>query len=164
MDPLQELKARIARDHAYLAQKLGLRADIELIVYKVTYADLGEPTVDCGHGITSEWPYAGYKPGVIAIPIEGHALEEASLANTAPPVHVWDGDRRGAWPEWRCDIWHEVCHQYQDERLGKWNKQDGNNGHRVGWRDAVHEVADKVGCDRATFYDLMRTEEVPPSA
>jgi hypothetical protein len=164
MDEMNVPTARIKRDHSYLATELGLDVGIELIVYQVTQADVGDAPVTLGHGLTSEWPHSGYKHRVISIAVNGHALEEASRADAPPPLQVWDGDRYGAWPEWRCDLWHEVCHQYQDERLKRWNKNDGNNGHRTGWREAVHAVADRVGCGRATFYELMRSPDVPPGA
>lgn len=162
------LISRLVRDYEYLVATLGLRTSVDLIIYQVTFEDLKEEPLFLRSDLTSEFPFPGYTRGVIAIPIEGHAVDsESSLADVSPPLvgeSDWNREREEAWPQWRLELWHEVCHQYQDEVVGGWNKGDGSFGHTQGWEEAVDSVAAKVGCNCDVFFELMRSSDVPPRA
>lgn len=49
------------------------------------------------------------------------------------------------WPIWRIELRHEVCHQFQHLKLGRWNPRDGTGGHSEGWPQTIAVVADAFG-------------------
>ncbi len=49
------------------------------------------------------------------------------------------------WDEWRTTLWHEVCHQIQDEKDFGWNPHDGHEAHGPSWSEAVAWMAGKLG-------------------
>lgn len=65
-----------------------------------------------------------------------------------PSWNTMPGAGHEFWDEWRTTLWHEVCHQLQDN-LGKWDPRDGHNGHGDGWKDAIVEFARRVSCANA---------------
>jgi len=95
-----------------------------------------------------------YRPGLLLIPIAGHDITDAPDDQPRFPPTSW-AESAGGWPWWRSTLWHEVCHQYQDQVLGRWNPLDGYHGHRDGWDDAMVAVARAFDLQQTEFEDFV---------
>ncbi len=118
----------------------------------------------CGHQ-REESAYGGpteaHPRGLIMLPIDGPELLPlpSSYSLEMPPESAeqvrspYQSDE-GTWPEWRKCLFHEVCHQVQQDCFER-DPHDGYNGHRLNWWEAVGWVGDRLDLPRKTFGVLM---------
>ena len=142
MAELPQFQAAVQAEYSALCQCLGL--SLAFLDVCVTNA-VGAPC--CGH----QREEAGYRgacethvAGVLVIPIDPPHL--AALPTAPGVVFPAACAKRSptVWPDWRVSLYHEVCHQVQDQVYGLLDGADGYSGHNTNWWEAVAWVSDKL--------------------
>jgi len=87
--------------------------------------------------------------GGISIPLDSAQVTDAALfpAPAFPPSTL-DQDALGdanerIWPEWRCDVWHEVGHLWEHQV----NDHYASGDDHTEWRKAIRQIATKLSLD-----------------
>jgi hypothetical protein len=144
----EQLRDVIRADYADLLHTLGL-ADVPLDIYVVD-DDSRERTE---HGTERRNGTPGYNGRVVVLPVERGDLEVLGVLNRPyPPTNF----ERLRWHAWRVDLWHEITHQLQHQKLRMFDLNDGGEGHAVGWTEAIEVMALAHGVDSAVFERLVR--------
>jgi len=130
---IDELRKVVEREYSRLCEVLKLDP-IPLDVYLVDedskqFSELG---------ISLKSPLAFYDKEKIILPRTDNELN--ALQNYEPkfPPIVWDKAHPKEWPLWRVELWHEVCHQVENDIIRGW--KGGVEGGDA-WKDAVIYIA-----------------------
>jgi len=113
-------------------------------------------------GVTEREGYSGISK-IIKLPQEYYDLINYpnQMNFNFPPKHWTKLKMDDEWPKWRCGLWHEVCHQIQDQKLGKWKPPTkDDDGHKIGWKDAADYFANRfnseqMNVDRNTIFGII---------
>jgi hypothetical protein len=136
-----ELEDAIRADYDALCRQFGLHA-VPLDIYVVDEAS----SARTGHGTQLKNATPAYNGRLIIIPVEQGDLNVLyDLQNEYPPKLF----EVVAWQPWRVELWHEVAHQLQDQKLNKWNKNDDADGHALGWNEALDLLGSPFGVSGA---------------
>lgn len=128
-----DYQALVASEYTWLCDKLGLNP-VALVFEPGEGVDR--------YGGTPRSLVVTYSPGDLG------AIYDAARTPDGGPPSWSDRDRLGYdfWAEWRTTLWHEVCHQVQDQITNGWNPADGHNGHGPTWMPAITAFASRIGC------------------
>lgn len=134
-----ELKEILAHEYQSICRTLSLEPVNEFVTFAQKEGSTEVVATFESNGAKKEVyrceDACGYRPGLIFVSVEGHGMNEATKPERFPP------DWTQVQQRWRADLWHEVCHQFQDMTLGMRDPHDGAEGHRFGWTEAMIGVA-----------------------
>lgn len=107
------------------------------------------------------WLGRRFIPREITLPFSDGDL--GVIRNPRPTPHggppTWDGESPAGeafWEEWRTTAWHEVGHQFEDERACGWNPKQGHE-HGASWIRALDAMATTLGCEAKKLKWLLRS-------
>lgn len=146
-------QSAVAAEYARLTTFLSLSpADLDAgITLRTNDACCGHQREESAYG----GPRDAHPHGLIMLPIDETELAAlpSSYSFDMPPRNATPGDEV-TWPEWRKCLFHEVCHQVQEDVFQR-DPHDGYNGHNVNWWEAVAWVGDRLNLARTKFGLLM---------
>lgn len=153
---ISQLQELVQGDYQQLCRAVPGVTPVPLDVYEIIHGSQ-ELTP---HGMPRHYPYAGYDQRVIHLPF--HALELDLFPDTPPPFlpqpQQWGMGFNQIWPKWRCDLWHEVIHQYVDQVLNQWTP---DNRHDGPWFPATHQLADALAVPTRLVQNIAWGVAVP---
>lgn len=138
-----DVEAAIRVDYEHLCGEFSLlpvTLDIYLVEEKSNATSLHNTL------LKNETP--AYNGRLMVIPINPADLTVLYTLRSEYPPSTFDA---GVWQQWRIELWHEVAHQLQDQRLKLWNKHDGADGHKAGWMEALELLGSPFGVTGAVL-------------
>jgi [ribosomal protein S5]-alanine N-acetyltransferase len=152
MADLKDWQAVVNKEYLLLCDCLGLRAaEVDAgLTLRSNKACCGHQREEAGYvGASGNHP-----KGLIVIPIDAADLHKEPMPSFVSPPVTAKRKNKTNWPDWRVSLYHEVCHQVQEDILGERNPGDGYGGHKVNWWAAVAWVGDRLGLPREPFGTL----------
>jgi len=128
----ESTKELIQNEYYHLCKKLDLNPlplDIYIVNLKST------ENTQLGTSYNNATPL--YTRKLLVLPVFRGDLEVLyDQTHTFPPM-TWDKIHPVEWPIWRIELWHEICHQVEDQLIGEWKS---GNSHGKSWQKAIEKM------------------------
>jgi hypothetical protein len=136
---LEKARELIRSEYSNLCKALSLQqVDTDIYIVQPN----SKQTTQFGTSLMNDTPQ--YGPGLLILPLMRADLEACPEQSPAFPPTVWNKHHLYEWPVWRIELWHEVCHQVEDQVFHKLNSQ---NKHGETWRKAKSFLAKSFGVE-----------------
>lgn len=93
---------------------------------------------------------AGYSQEKLVLPLTDEAMP--STRDPSFPPRTWKRMDPVEWPIWRIELWHEVVHQVEDQKLDNWSP---GHEHDDSWSEAIGYVSDAFSVDKEKIEGVM---------
>jgi hypothetical protein len=142
MKDLNAIEAYIQEEYRNLCNILSLtQVSLDVYIAKEGSTEITE----FGTCIGNYTP--AYSPQKLIMPLVDYFNMDQATTPTFPP-EVWDRNHPYEWPIWRIELWHEVCHQVEDQIFNEW---DAKIEQGEAWEKSMKYIAD---CFSITINEL----------